>query len=565
MFNKSIPFLALMTLGVITTSCDKNEIEEVATENTAVVQKATSANIIIEETFEGSNPTSTFHGLEFGTSYAYSVVSNPAFDGAKAARIELRDTDPLESGGTRSEMCVIKDPEEGNAKDMWFSFAVYLPASDFAFDSQEEIITQWHQSGGGSPPRNLMVEKDRWRFDVTNNTETKTKYDLGAVAKNVWNQFTFHIIQSNGSDGLVEVWHNGNKVITHKGGNMYNYDNLPKWKVGIYKWEWNGTATTDVSKRVAYYDNIRVGNANATLAEMTAGGSVSVENPTTEEPTTGGTTTDSNPTTDQTLVQTGLTFVNAETEKDVKAVTDGASIDLAALGTQKLSIRADFGQAVVGSAKFALTGTKSHTYTDNAKPYALFGDNGSGNYYYGSYLPVGSYTLTVTPYSGANGTGTAGTPLTVNFTVTNGTSTGTSQTTTTTTTDPAQTNLTDPASTSATGLTFVNAGTDVDYKALTNGATLSLSAMGSPKVSIRADFGQAVVASAKFVLTGAKNYTYIDGAKPYALFGDSGSGNYYYGSLLPVGNYTLTVTPYSGAKGTGTAGAPIKVSFTITK
>jgi hypothetical protein len=412
MFNRIIPFIALMSIGVITTSCDKNELEETATESVAAVEKATSANIIIEETFEGSNPTSTFHGVEFGTSHAFSVVSNPVFDGAKVARLELRDSDPLESGGTRAEMTVVKEPEDGNQKEMWFSFAVYLPASDFAYDSQEEIITQWHQSGG-SPPRNLMVEKDRWRFDVTNNTDTKTKYDLGPVAKNIWNQFTFHIIQSNGSDGLVEIWHNGTKVVTHQGGNMYNYENLPKWKVGIYKWEWNGSATTDVSKRVLYFDNIRVGNANATLAEMTAGGTGPEVSPMDE-----GTPADSSDgdVADAPL-PAALTYVNAQIDQDVKVLADGSSLSLAEMGTPKVSIRADF-QTQVGSTKFEVTGAKNYTYIDDNQPYALFGDNGDGNYYYGSYLPVGSYTMTVTPYSGKEGSGTAGTPVKVSFTIT---------------------------------------------------------------------------------------------------------------------------------------------------
>ncbi|MHC2993385.1 hypothetical protein OB13_18070, partial [Pontibacter sp. HJ8] len=60
----------------------------------------------------------------------------------------------------------------------------------------------------------------------------------------------------------------------------------------------------------------------------------------------------------------------------------------------------------------------NHTYTDNAAPYALFGDDGNGNYYFGNAtLPTGSYTLTATPYSGSNASGTAGAPVTLGFTI----------------------------------------------------------------------------------------------------------------------------------------------------
>ena len=51
-------------------------------------------------------------------------------------------------------------------------------------------------------------------------------------------------------------------------------------------------------------------------------------------------------------------------------------------------------------------------------PYALFGDNGLGDY--SPWVPaVGSYTLTARPYTGSGGTGTAGTALTISFSVLN--------------------------------------------------------------------------------------------------------------------------------------------------
>jgi Polysaccharide lyase len=418
MFNRIIPYVALMFIGVIGTSCEQTELEEVATENITAVEKATSANILIEETFEGSSPLSTFHGKEIlPTSYSFQVVGTPVYDGSKAGRIELRDSDPLESNGTRAEMVVIKDKMQ---KEMWFSFSAYFPAEYYQNDSKPEIISQWHQSGGTSPPSYLEIQNDALAFEVANKTDGHVRYELGKLIKNQWQQFTFHYIQSNGTDGLVEIWHNGNKVVTHKGGNIYALSNLPKWKVGIYKWKWNGTGTTDVSKRVAFFDNIRVGTSKATLAEMMATSSAVAPTPTTETTTTTTTPTTTTPTTTTTTTTAGptFTFVNAAIDRDYKALTNGSSLSLSAMGTPKVNIRANYA-TTVGSVKFVVTGAKSYTYIDNAKPFALFGDDGNGNYYYGSYLPVGSYTMTVTPYSGLKGTGTAGTPTTVKFTIAN--------------------------------------------------------------------------------------------------------------------------------------------------
>jgi hypothetical protein len=269
MLKSNLSCIILMFFGVITTSCDQHELEEAVTESTAVVENAASAPVLIEESFEGISPLSLFHGKEFGTAHAFRLSANPVFAGKKVARVELRDSDPEESGGTRAEMVVIKDKMQ---KEMWFSFAVYLPADDFGYDSGKEIISQWHQAGGASPPAYLLIRKDKWSFEVAHKQDAYQKYDLGRVAKNKWHHFTFHFIYSNGSKGLVEIWQDGKRVLRHKGGNIYKLANLPKWKVGIYKWDWNGSQKTEVKKRVLYFDNIRAGTAKATLADMTATG-----------------------------------------------------------------------------------------------------------------------------------------------------------------------------------------------------------------------------------------------------------------------------------------------------
>jgi len=67
----------------------------------------------------------------------------------------------------------------------------------------------------------------------------------------------------------------------------------------------------------------------------------------------------------------------------------------------------------MGSVQFNLNGTKR---TENVAPYAWWGDTNGD---YNAWTPAaGSYTLTGTPYSQSGASGTAGTPLTVHFTVT---------------------------------------------------------------------------------------------------------------------------------------------------
>lgn len=111
-----------------------------------------------------------------------------------------------------------------------------------------------------------------------------------------------------------------------------------------------------------------------------------------------------------------VTLINANNNSSIRTLTDGASFDLANLPTRDLNIGAEGGSSQVASIYFQLSGAQSTTRTENAAPYALFGDNG-GNYF--SWTPrTGSYTLRITPYSSASRQGQQGDVKTITFTVT---------------------------------------------------------------------------------------------------------------------------------------------------
>ncbi|AHM62227.1 Kelch repeat-containing protein [Flammeovirgaceae bacterium 311] len=111
------------------------------------------------------------------------------------------------------------------------------------------------------------------------------------------------------------------------------------------------------------------------------------------------------------------TLINAVTEQDIQTITPGAVINLAELPTSQLNIRANTNPVIIGSVKMALSGTQIKNTTESGTPYALFGDN-KGNY--NSWIPpLGDYTLMGTPYTSSGGAGTAGTSLTISFSVVN--------------------------------------------------------------------------------------------------------------------------------------------------
>ncbi len=114
---------------------------------------------------------------------------------------------------------------------------------------------------------------------------------------------------------------------------------------------------------------------------------------------------------------TGFTLVNADTDADIRTLTNGETINLATLPTLNLNIRANTSPAAVGSVRFDYNGATSYR-VENTVPYALASDNGSGNY--NPWTPsVGQHTLSATTFSGINATGAASGPLTISFTVIN--------------------------------------------------------------------------------------------------------------------------------------------------
>ncbi len=113
---------------------------------------------------------------------------------------------------------------------------------------------------------------------------------------------------------------------------------------------------------------------------------------------------------------TSVALINADTDQPVAGfdpIAEGAVIQHSALPTSNLNIVARTSGGGIASVTFVLNG--STVRVENAAPYAIGGD--SGGDYWPWTLPSGAFTLTVTPYSGTNATGTPGQPLTLKFTV----------------------------------------------------------------------------------------------------------------------------------------------------
>lgn len=118
-------------------------------------------------------------------------------------------------------------------------------------------------------------------------------------------------------------------------------------------------------------------------------------------------------------------------------------------------------------------------------------------------------------------------------------------------------------SSGVTHLSLVNADTDqpiAGFELLADGATLNLAALPTRNVNIEAHTSSNEVRSVRFALDDNSDYR-TESTRPYALEGDA-RGDYYPWTPSP-GSHTLTATPFSGASGSGTAGAPLSVRFNV--
>lgn len=421
--NQRLLAVSLLMASIV--SCKKGVMEpsvetyDDSNLNASVSTRATS-NLIWSDDAELSTLFGTYVKRHTATSYAITAATDPVYQGTHSARFELRDSDPEVQSGTRSE---ISFPDATNL-NRWYSYALYAPSDKYKYDSDDDVISQWHQGGGKTPALCVRVKADRIYMRVLG-----TWVDMGAFEKNVWRAYVMHVKHSAGSDGLIEVWRDGVKILNRSGANMYAVTgdlHNPNLKLGIYKSDWNGSGTTQTNIRVLYFDDIRMGNENATYEDMVPNKNGSTTTPT--EPTDGtGDNTTTLPTAPTETTEpvsssrsvVSFSLVNSATEREVITISDGQTISMSALGLTKINIRAITNPETLGSVKFELSGKQTKNSYDNKAPYALHGDDGDGNYYYGNWNPpaYGTYTLKATPYADDDLKGTVGTSKTITFTI----------------------------------------------------------------------------------------------------------------------------------------------------
>jgi hypothetical protein len=99
---------------------------------------------------------------------------------------------------------------------------------------------------------------------------------------------------------------------------------------------------------------------------------------------------------------TGLTLMNADTDKSLFAMTANGSLSLSLSAMPKLTVRAET-TGTIGSVKWQIDGKTVRT--ENFAPWAIGGDANGGADLLPYAFPTGTHTMTAIAYSGADAGG----------------------------------------------------------------------------------------------------------------------------------------------------------------
>lgn len=287
------------------------------------------------------------------------------------------------------------NPDTNSGSGSWSNATQYTLPNNYFGISGKVVGTKMIISHGAQTSVS-NERRETYTAPITRNIPYKFGFTAKCVSKSV----------SSGSKLIVK-----NLLYTIEGSKTYSLTSNAGW-LTITK---NGSGTAVPTGRdieaTINASGLASGSYSATItAKSTGSGTTYSSASFCVNITVGGSSTGS-----QSVVS--FTLMNADTDRDIQTLNNGATIDLASLSTKNLNIRVNTSPSVVGSVKAELTGTQSLSKTESSAPYAVFGESSSN---YNAWVPKsGSYSLKATPYSGTSASGTAGTASTISFKVTN--------------------------------------------------------------------------------------------------------------------------------------------------
>lgn len=234
---------------------------------------------------------------------------HPVRAGNYSMRSYLHRRDSQHSYRTEAMMCPSDDAPEGThaaimlnnfggrESEYWIGFSVYIPP-EFVIDIERltDIIFQVHgkpdKAADGTylePYRNPIlafeINANKWRvwnrWDDAATAPADHAHDnvyeapLGASI-GAWIDWVINVRWDwrQDGDGFLRIWRNGELWIDQDGPNCFNDQRGPHIAMGLYKWAWKETHDypSNTDERVFYHDEFRMGDIEASYADVAPGG-----------------------------------------------------------------------------------------------------------------------------------------------------------------------------------------------------------------------------------------------------------------------------------------------------
>ena len=141
-------------------------------------------------------------------------------------------------------------------RDVWYGFSFLLP-TDFPIVDDRLVITSWKQSDvEGSPLIGQRFRSGRHSLKIRppGVSGSGTTYRLPPFQMGRWTDMVYHIRYSSAGDGQIEVWMNGNRIVSYRGAtaSVHGADRFYH-KIGLYRDRWKEPMTM-------YVDNFILGD-----------------------------------------------------------------------------------------------------------------------------------------------------------------------------------------------------------------------------------------------------------------------------------------------------------------